>query len=207
MHPKPRLQKSRTKVYAFGQTKPLNIKGNYTCTIESGSKFVTATVYVIPGNTDSIIGYNTAVELGIIPVIRSVSENNYENLCNKYSRVFQGLGKLKDREIKFHVDENVVPVAQSQRRVPFHVRDQIEKELERLEKMDVIEKVDGPKLWVSNLVIAPKPNAPDEVWLCVDMRKANEAIKRERHVTPKIDDIILDQQSFQRLTLSKDFTS
>ena len=65
---------------------------------------MSATVYVIPGNTDSIIGYNTAVELGIIPVIRSVSENNYENLCNKYSRVFQDLGKLKDREIKFYVD-------------------------------------------------------------------------------------------------------
>ena len=107
-------------------------------------------------------------------------------------------------------------MAQSPRRVPFHIRDQVGKELQRLEKMDIIEKVDGPTPWVSNLVIAPKPNAPGEVRLCVNMRKANEAIKREIHVTPKIDDIILELngstvfskidlvQGFHQLVLSRD---
>ena len=32
---------------------------------------------------------------------------------------------------------------------------------------------------------------PNELRLCVDMRKTNEAIKREGHVTPTTDDIIL----------------
>ena len=43
------------------------------------------------------------------------------------------------------------------------MRDQVEKELDTLEKMDAIEKVDGPTPWVSNLVVAPKPNAPNDI--------------------------------------------
>jgi hypothetical protein len=48
--------------------------------------------------------------------------------------------------------------------------------------------VEGPTLWVSPLVIIPKKN--DEVQLCVDMRMANKAIRRECHPTPTIDDLI-----------------
>ena len=115
---------------------------------------------------------------------------------------------VKDREIKFHIDESVVPVAQSPRRIPFHLRDQVAEELERLEKLDVIEKVEGPTPWVSNLVVAPKPNNPKDIRLCVDMRKANQAIKRERHVTPTIDDIILELNGstvFSKVDLNKGF--
>ena len=42
------------------------------------------------------------------------------------------------------LDENVEPVAQAPRRIPFHIRKQVENELDRLEKEGIIEKVDGP---------------------------------------------------------------
>ena len=58
--------------------------------------------------------------------------------------------------------------------------------------MDVIEQVDGPTPWVSNLVAAHKPKHPKEIRLDVDMRKVHQAIKRERHVTLIIDDTILE---------------
>ena len=35
-------------------------------------------------------------------------------------------------------------------------------------------------------MVAPKPKSPGQVRVCVDMRQANQAIKRERHVTPTI---------------------
>ncbi|XP_052281060.1 uncharacterized protein K02A2.6-like [Dreissena polymorpha] len=120
----------------------------------------------------------------------------------------QGLGKLKDKQIKFHIDENVVPSSQPVRRIPFHVRKLVEQELNRLEELDVIEKVDGPTPWVSNLVVAPKPNATKEIRLCVDMRKANLALKRERHVTPTIDDIVSELNGstvFSKVDLYKGF--
>ena len=67
------------------------------------------------------------------------------------------------------------------------MREKVEKELERLERLDIIEKVDGPTDWVSPIVVAPRKNG--DIRICVDMRKANEAIKKERHITPTIDDI------------------
>ena len=208
MSPRPRLRKSKVKAYAFGQKKPLAIKGKFTCTVESAQKFTTAEFHVVADNNETIISYQTAVSLNIIPTIRSVTEKQYLDLCDKYAKVFQGLGKWKDREIKFHIDENVVPVAQSPRRISFHLRDKVEKELERLEKIDVIELVNGATPWVSNLVVAPKANTPNGIRLCVDMRKANQAIKRKRHVTPTIDDIILELNGstvFSKVDLYKGF--
>ena len=99
MRPRHRPQTSRTKVNALGQKKLLPIKGKFTCTVTVKKRFATATVYVIAGNTDTIISYENAVELGILPVICSVSKNKYEEWCHKYSDVFQGLGKLKDKQI------------------------------------------------------------------------------------------------------------
>ena len=78
-------------------------------------------------------------------------------------------------------------MAQHLRMIPFHMREKVENELERLEKLDIVEKVDGPTDWASPIVVATEKNG--EIRICVDMRKANEAIKRERHITPTIDDI------------------
>jgi hypothetical protein len=68
----------------------------------------------------------------------------------------------------------------------------VEAEVERLEKLDIIEKVDGSTPWVSPIVVAPKPKNPNEIRVCVDMREPNKAILRSRHITPTLDDMILD---------------
>ena len=143
-HKGPAFESLKSKPMRLDRKKPFAIKGKYTCTVESAQKFTTAEFHVVADNNETIISYQTAVSLNIIPTIRSVTEKQYSDLCDKYAKVFQGLGKLKDREIKFHIDESVVPVAQSPRRIPFHLRDKVEKELERLEKMDVIES--GPEV-------------------------------------------------------------
>jgi hypothetical protein len=56
----------------------------------------------------------------------SPSSSSSEILCNKYSDVFKGIGKLKDVKVKSHVDENGIPVIQPYRRIPFHIRKQVE---------------------------------------------------------------------------------
>ena len=70
------------------------------------------------------------------------------------------------------------------------MRSKVEKKIKELEEADIIEKVDGPTPWVSPIVIVPKSKDPEDIRLCVDMREANKAIQRERHITPTIDDII-----------------
>ena len=57
---------------------------------------------------------------------------------------------------------------------------------------DIIEEVPDTldTAWVSPLVVAPKPDG--DIRVCVDMRRANEAIERERHPIPTIGEILYD---------------
>ena len=72
------------------------------------------------------------------------------------------------------------------------MRRKVEEELVRLDKLDIIEKVEGPTPWVSPIVAVPKPKSPNEVRICIDMRMPNTAIQRERHITHTLDDIVCD---------------
>ena len=92
--------------------------------------------------------------------------------------MFTGLGKLKDFQVKLHIDESIPPVAQPHRRIPFHVRQQLEEQLRKDEELGVIEHIEGPTPWVSPIVVAPKPKQPGKIRVCVDMRQANQAVKR-----------------------------
>ena len=48
----------------------------------------------------------------------------------------------------------------------------------------------GPTEWVSPLVVVPEPDG--DIRVCVDMRRANEAIERERHPIPTIEEVLND---------------
>ena len=109
----------------------------------------------------------------------------------KYKALFTGVGLLKGYELRLHIDESLKPVAQPVRRVPFGLREKVDKKLDQLLKLDIIEEVpDGPSGWISPLVVAAK--ADGDVRVCVDMRRENEAIIRERHPIPTVEELLHD---------------
>ena len=97
----------------------------------------------------------------------------------------QGIGKLKGRQVKLAIDETVQSVAQPVCETPFGLRKKDETKIQELIDMDIIEPVEHSTPWVSPVVIVPKPN--DEIRLCIDMRRANEPIQRERHPIQTVD--------------------
>lgn len=103
-----------------------------------------------------------------------------------------GLGCYRGEPVRIYVDESVKPVAAPHRRIPFHVRKQVEQKLEQLEKKDIVERAEGPTPWVSPIVVVPKLHKPNEIRICVDMRALNKAIIREKHIIPTIDDVAHD---------------
>ena len=67
------------------------------------------------------------------------------------------------------------------------MRKEVSKELEKLVKRDIIEKVyNHPTTWISPVVYTPKKDGT--IHLCVDMRAANQASERGRHTMPTIQD-------------------
>jgi hypothetical protein len=117
----------------------------------------------------------------------------YNQLMEEYSDIFTEIGKLKGASLHIHVDETVTPIVQQHRRIPFNIRKQVvEKELQQLEEAGIIEDTDDPTQWVSPLVCVPNPRKPEEVRCCIDMRLPNEAVQRERHPTPTIEEVLHD---------------
>ena len=129
--------------------------------------------------------------------------------------MFTGVGRLKGCELKLHIDESVKPVAQSVRRIPFGLREKMDKKLDQLLELDIIEEVpDGPSRWISPLVVVPKGDG--DIRGCVDMRRANEAIICERHPIPTVEELLHDlngstvfskidlQWGFHQILLSED---
>ena len=61
---------------------------------------------------------------------------------------------------------------------------------------------------MSPVVVAPKPKSPGKVRVYVDMRQANKALKRERHVTPTVKEMTGDlngARGFSQLDLNQGY--
>ena len=183
------LQPCGTRVYAFNSSAPLPVIGKFSALIESKCSTVDAGFLMVESET-SLLGYTTATELGILQTANAVSVE--KNLFQRYPSLFTGLGKMKNVEVKLHIDENVSPAHQTHRRIPFHRRKSLEPCVESLLQQDIIEPAVGPTPWVSPVVLVPKPKQPGGVRLCIDMRDAIKAISRERHLLPTLGEVIHD---------------
>ena len=160
------------------------------------------------------MGHATAEKLNLIRInncamIASVvTDPETTPIIEMVADRFNRLGKLANVQVQIHLDPEVTPVIQQHRRIPFYLRQKVKDELQHLEDMDVIERVTQPTYWVSPLVAAPKPNNADAVGLCVDTRRVNKAVLRERHVMPTVDYVINDLNeatTFSKLDLNQGY--
>ena len=204
------LEHAHSKIYSYGFDTPLPLLGTLSTTIKSSSNSTTTQLHVVKGNLGNLLSYNTAQKLGLITIsvntttVTDVNKNSPESLQEEFECLFGGIERLRNKIVKLHVDPDITPRQQPHRSIPFHVRGDVEKELERLERLDVIERVEGPTPWISPIVVGPKKSG--EVRICVDMGKANKAVKREKHLMPTIDDLIADLNGATHLS-TRDLSS
>ena len=57
----------------------------------------------------------------------------------------------------------------------------VKDELERMQSMGVITKINEPTEWCAGIVAVPKPN--NKIRICVDLTKLNESVCRETHAS------------------------
>ena len=206
MKKQPDLQPSRVKIYAYGETTAMNTLGEIKAHLTHNNNTCDATLIVVESGKSSLLSWKTSLQLNLIKLVNNVTSGNVERLVGEYSDLFTGLGKLKDCQVRLHIDETVQPVAQKHRRVPFHVRKDLEDQLRADEELGVIQSPSGPTPWVSPVVCVPKKNG--KLRVCVDMRCANTAIKRERHATPTVNELVNDLNGakvFSKLDLNQGY--
>ncbi|GAB1601043.1 hypothetical protein Ahia01_000382500 [Argonauta hians] len=200
----PRLEKCDTKVYPFSSTVPLKVRGKFQTEVSYNGHRQQVYFLVVDTTDIPILSWKTSQDLRLLTTVNKIDGD----VESHYQDVFTGLGKLKDQLIHLHIDTSVQPVAQRYRKIPFHMRKQLDEHLDREIELGVIEKATGPTPWVSPLVIVPKPKSPNKIRVCVDMRAPNKAIKRECHNMPTFDELatlLSGAKFFSKLDLNQGY--
>ncbi|XP_064624576.1 uncharacterized protein K02A2.6-like [Lineus longissimus] len=112
------------------------------------------------------------------------------------------LGKVKGFSHKIRVKPDAVPAQAALRAIPFAIREEVHKELDRWEKDDIVEKIDASE-WVSPLVVVRKKTG--NIRLCVDMRAPNKEIVVDKFPIPSNDELrgeLRGAKYFARLDLA-----
>ena len=101
-------------------------------------------------SSNRVVGSNNhSLSIADLPLIQEKVETTYAD-------VFQGLGKFPGEPYKLRLKPDAVPAKHRPRKVPVHLQDAFHEEVERLVKIDVLEKVTEPTEWVNSFVIVEK---------------------------------------------------
>ena len=82
-----------------------------------------------------------------------MDEVSFDKVVDDYKDRFEGLGKMKGVQVKLNINEDVKSIAQKKRSISFHLRDQVDREIERLKDLGLLEDSEGPSPWVSPIVV------------------------------------------------------
>ena len=115
------------KLYPYPSSQPLPVKGSFKCTVSVCDRSTKAEVLVNKGRGMSQLGEITATELEVLKVGINIAmvTSKADSLKQQYPEVFEGVGKLKNKQISLDIDPTVKPIAQPYRRIPFNLRGNI----------------------------------------------------------------------------------
>jgi len=140
-HIKCKSEKTTEKIYAYASRIALKTVGMFTALVQVGKHQTQAEFTVIDGVGKPILGRDTAMQLDVLRVGKS-EKSQVNAVCeNKYPNAFNGIGKLRDYQVRLHINPEVKPVAQSVKRIPFALRPKVEEGIQRLLEQDIIEPV------------------------------------------------------------------
>ena len=110
-------------------------------------------------------------------VVEPDNDERIVRLNERYAEIFKPeLGIVKDVTAKLHFKDNVKPVFQKARPVPYALRPAVEKELKKMEDKGIIEPVEVSN-WATPIVCVPTTDGSFRV--CGDYKgTVNPAIQR-----------------------------
>ena len=98
----------------------------------------------------------------------STETNVTEGIRKVLDKFPEGIGRMKDVELKLDIDESITPVAQTTRRIPFSQRGAVEEKIGELLREGIIERVEGPTPWLSPIHVVRQEDKA-EVRSCIGL--------------------------------------
>ncbi|UYV61543.1 K02A2.6-like [Cordylochernes scorpioides] len=167
----------------------IKIKGIATLNCKTKNKTESLEFFIADGYYQPILGIEAIEKLSLIKkcdAVQTEQNNSAKEILNRHKNIFEGIGRLPI-EHKIRINENTTPVIAPSRKIPFSIREKVKAELERMEKLDIIEKVEEPSEWTHPIVVVQKPSG--DVRICMDPRELNKYVQRERYILPTAETI------------------
>ena len=169
-------------------------------------------IYVISGQRRSLLRRSACETLNLVKLVALDSVETADYYKDKNPELFGGLGGMSGGDYRIQLREDAVPFALSTpRRVSIPLMDVVKRELQKMEDLQVIRRVDTPTDWCAGMVVVAKSRVVSstvegeekethKVRIRVDLTKLNESVMREKHYLPSVD------QTLGRLAGAKVFT-
>ena len=199
-----RMVPSKVKLKPY-KSEPIPVHGTARCAVSFGRTTIPVIWHIISGSCEPILSGVASCQLGIIKfnsapetfqAINMISEQAESGLksylqetLSDYKDCFSGFRKLKNHQVKLHVDMSVKPKVTPERATPYHLQERVEALVESMVANGIIEEVpaDEPIPWISESTIAPKPNG--DIRLTLDARNVNKALYSSNLPIPRQEDI------------------
>ena len=207
------INKAERPLISVANGQSVRAEGRTTVQLLYQGRTITARPWVVPGLSEQLyLSQRELKDMGVIPqafpnVSKVVNSTNVSkktdnssmppainDLIKKYQDVFYSddkeLKPMKGPAMVIHLkkDVDIKPLHLSvARQVPHKYRDDLKKDLERLQAEGVIEKVTWPTTWCSPIVLVPK--ADGTARLTSDNSYLNKYVERPEHPFPSITEI------------------
>ena len=179
------INKPRKQLLGTEKT-ALHVSGELEAVLAHRKKCTKQNVYVVRNLKTNLLGLPAMMALEMVARLDTVTRT--DEIFNQYSSLFAGLGNLGepyDIQLQPGAKPHALFVS---RNIPLPQRPQVQKELQRMETLKVISKVDAPTPWCAGMVAIPKKDG--SVRICVDLKPLNAYVLREIHFLPKVDEIL-----------------
>ncbi|KAI0240482.1 hypothetical protein LSAT2_008781, partial [Lamellibrachia satsuma] len=114
----------------------------------------------------------------------------------------EGLGKLKDVQVKIHVKNGAIPRFFKARPIPYALKEKVENELDRLQHEGIIEPVQFSE-WAAPIVPVCKANG--QIRICGDYKVTiNRSVVEDKYPLPRVNDLyasLAGGETFSKLDL------
>lgn len=191
----------------------LQLTSQFDCNITLNTETITATCYVSNIKNLNLMGIDWIEAFGLwdVPIstlcnqIKNKTDNSFINRLRKqFPNVFNGnLGICTKAKAVLHLKPNAKPVFRPKRPVPYAALPAVEKEINRLEEMGVISRIDY-SAWAAPIVATKKSNG--DIRICGDFSTGlNNALESHNYPLPLPEDIfatLAGGQYFSKIDLA-----
>ena len=189
-----KLSKPDKQLVGPGNTH-LPVLGYANAKMRIDNRHIVEKVYIVSDQNTNLLSKDACISLGLVTCdvnhvfnVNTVSGDvvGKHDFKSEYPDVFCGLGKLAD-PYTIQIRDDAKPVALH---IPYEVSMPrlriVKKQLDDMERKEVISKVTVPTDWCAGMVQVPKADQ-NQIRICADLTNLNKAVRRDTYPSTSVD--------------------